>query len=312
MTGRLKLASRGSPLALWQVETVRSALQAKYPGLEIELEICKTTGDKNLTQPLSQIGGVGLFTVEVDRTVLDGRADISVHSLKDCASEMEEGMILAGTLERSSPFDAFLPREEGMAFDQLPEGATIATGSLRRRAQILITRPDLTITELRGNIDTRLKKRFDPGIDAVIMAEAALLRLGIDAPRTLFEPAVMIPAVAQGIVGMAVREGDERSAALVSSISHEVTFTAARAERGMLSVLQGGCRVPAGAFARIDGGTLSLNAIVASLDGKRVVRDETEGDPAQATEMGIALGRKMLQEGADSILQEIRLAEDQN
>lgn len=308
MTGSVKLASRGSPLALWQAETVRSALRAAHPGLEVGIEICRTTGDTNLHQPLSQIGGVGLFTVEVDRTVLEGRADIAVHSLKDCPSVMEEGMVLGGTLERSSPFDAFLPREEGTAFDRLPPGSTIATGSLRRRAQILAARPDMNITELRGNIDTRLKKRFEPGIDAVIMAEAALLRLGIDAPRSIFDPAVMIPAVAQGIVGMAVRKGDCRSADLVAAISHKTTLTAACAERGLLSVLEGGCRVPAGAYARIEGSSVLLSAVVASLDGRQIVREEIGGDEADATEIGISLGHKLLRRGAEAILREIRLA----
>ncbi len=310
MTTHMKLATRGSPLALWQAETVRSLLAKENPDLTLELVICKTTGDRNLQDPLSQIGTVGLFTAEVNKAVLDGRADLAVHSLKDCPFQMEEGIVLAGTLERSSPLDAFLPREEGMTFDNLAPGSTIATGSLRRRAQILAARPDLRITELRGNIDTRLEKRFEPGTDAIVMAEAALLRLGIDPPRALFDSFTMIPAVAQGIVGIAAREGDDRAAGFVASISHLETFTVARAERGLLGVLEGGCRVPIGAFAELDNGKLHLRAIVASLDGDRCIREEIEGEAADAEDLGVALGKRMLQQGAAAILDQIRLAEE--
>lgn len=308
MSRALKLATRGSPLALWQAEAVRSALREAHPGMEVALEICKTSGDRNLSQPLSQIGGVGLFTAEIDRAVLDGRADVAVHSLKDCPSAPEMGTVLAGCLERSSPFDAFIPREGGIDFENLPAGSTIATGSLRRRAQLLAARPDLRVAELRGNIETRLRRRREGEIAGVVMAEAALLRLGIDVPHSVFDPDVMVPAVAQGIVGMAVREGDRRSADLVHSVTDAMSFVAARAERGLLGVLQGGCRVPVGAYAAVGEGTVDLRAVVASLDGERVVRDRIAGKTEEAADLGVALGRRMLRQGAGEILKEIRLA----
>ncbi len=305
----LRLASRGSPLALWQARKVKEALTAKHPALEVEITICRTTGDRNVTDPLSAIGMVGLFTTEVNNALLDGRADLAVHSLKDCPSELEEGVVLAAVLERSSPLDAFVPSEEGMTFDELPAGSTIATGSLRRRAQILAARSDLKITELRGNIDTRLKKRFEPGIDAVVMAEAALLRLELDTPRTTFDPDLLLPAVCQGIVGIASREGDERAGRFARSITHEETFAAAKAERGLLALLQGGCRVPAGAYAVLDGDAIDIRAVVASLDGRQIVKRRIRGRRSDPKGTGAALGRKILEAGGAAILEKIRAAD---
>ncbi len=308
MNRSLRLGTRGSPLALWQADRVQNDLRKIYPDHSVEVVILKTTGDKNQTSPLAEIGTSALFTAEIDRALLSGEVDFGVHSLKDCESVLESGIYLAAVLERGSPFDSFVPAEgvESVGFSSLLEGSSIATGSLRRRAQILAARPDLVVEELRGNIDTRLEQRNRPGLAGVLMAEAALLRLGRHVKREVLPAEIMLPAVCQGIVGITTREGDEEIATFVRAINCEETMSRALAERAMLRVLEGGCRVPAGAFAVRNGDTIHLRALIAAVDGSRVVTREGSADVYQGESLGRRLGEEILAAGGAEILNDIR------
>ena len=293
MTDRvLRVATRGSALALWQARHVAALLRAAHPGLDVTEVIVETAGDRNREVPISAIGGRGVFTKEVQAAVLDGRADLAVHSAKDLPSSAElqpDGLVLAAVPERADPRDALV----GATLDAVPPGGTIGTGSVRRRAQLADRRPDLTFAELRGNIDTRLAKA--PGFAAIVVAYAALQRLErTDVVAEILEPTVMLPQVAQGALAI---ESRPETAELLAAIEHAPTRRCVDAERSWLATLGGGCDLPAGAFCTMnDDGTLRLRAVLATYDGRIVLRDENDGD-------GVVLAERMLANGGAHLLE---------
>lgn len=287
----LRVATRGSALALWQARHVASLLRAAHPDVEVVEVIVETTGDRNRSVPIAEIGGRGVFTKEVQAAVLDGRADLAVHSAKDLPSSPElqpDGLVIAAVPERADARDALV----GCTLDALPPGARIGTGSVRRRVQLTDRRPDLTFADLRGNIGTRLDKATEH--DAVVVALAALDRLGRrDAVAEVLEPTLMLPQVGQGALAIECRPED---AARIGVIDHEPTRRCVEAERAWLGTLGGGCDLPAGAYCTIrDDGSLRLRAMLASYDGRVVLRDENDGDGAE-------LAGRMLDNGGRTLL----------
>ena len=292
----LVIASRGSQLALWQARWVQQ--QLAQSGHESRIEIIKTTGDRITDVPLAQVGGKGLFTKEIEEALLDGRADLAVHSLKDLPTELPAGLGLAAVPAREDPRDALV----GRRLKHLPVGAKVGTSSLRRAAQLRQARPDLLIETLRGNLDTRLRKLEEGRYDAVVLAAAGLKRLGWEERITeLLPPEVMCPAVGQGALALETRnQGDGRAAC--AAMDDANTRAAVTAERGVLAALGGGCQVPIGAYAIATGGHLQIQAVVISPDGTEVVRGHAEGAMAEAASLGSALGADLLQRGARKIL----------
>jgi len=292
----LVIASRGSQLALWQARWVQSRLAALK--CDCVIEIIKTTGDKITDVPLARVGGKGLFTKEIEEALLDGRADLAVHSLKDLPTELPAGLVLAAVPEREDPHDAIV----GKRLTELPDGARVGTSSLRRAAQLRHLRPALMIESVRGNLDTRLRKLDEGQYDAIVLAAAGLKRLGWAGRIAEVLPAsVMCPAVGQGALAIETRaEGAGRAAA--SLLDHTETHQSVAAERGLLAALGGGCQVPIGAHAEVRDGRLKMVGLVASPDGKELVRGETEGPVEEAEALGIALGADLLGRGARRIL----------
>lgn len=305
MTELLRIATRKSPLALWQAEHVRAELQRLHPGLVVELVTFTTQGDKILDTPLAKIGGKGLFVKELEVALLDGRADLAVHSMKDVPMEFPEGLGLVAIGEREDPRDAFVSsRYAGL--DDLPAGAVVGTSSLRRQCQLRASRPDLVIRDLRGNVNTRLAKLDAGEYDALILASAGLKRLGFhDRIASEIPPERSLPAVGQGALGIEARLGDARVAALVAPLNHEPTAQRVRAERAMNRRLQGGCQVPIAGYAELEGDTLSLRALVGSVDGQEIIRDALQGPATAAEALGEALAERLLAAGAGRILAEV-------
>jgi hydroxymethylbilane synthase len=295
----LVIASRGSQLALWQARWVERQLTAA--GSACRIEIIKTTGDKITDVPLAKVGTKGLFTKEIEEALLDGRADLAVHSLKDLPTELPAGLVLAAVPEREDPRDAVV----GRALADLPSGAKVGTSSLRRAAQLRQIRPDLIVESVRGNLDTRLRKLDEGQYDAILLAAAGLKRLGWgDRIAEILAPEVMCPAVGQGALAIETRvsgPGFDACAAL----DHAATHAAVAAERGLLAALGGGCQVPIGAHATVDGSRLRLEAIVASPDGAELVRGSSEGEVAEAEFIGRKLGAELLNRGARKILESV-------
>ena len=304
----LRIASRGSQLARWQAEHVRDRIRSVRPDIQVEIHIVRTTGDRITDVPLSQVGDRALFTKEVDQTVLDGHAHAAVHSLKDLPTQTPEGIALGAITTREDPRDAYIPapgRPEKLA--QLPEGARVGTSSLRRRALLLHVRPDLTVEDLRGNLDTRLARVEAGDYDAVILAAAGIRRLGREnAVGQWLEPPAWLPAAGQGALAIAIREDDEATRAIVAQLDDPDARAAITAERSFLAELQGGCQVPIGTLATIDGGTLRLAGVVADLAGRTVIRGETQGPRSTAAELGSRLADELLRRGAHEILDSIR------
>lgn len=299
------LATRGSELALWQARAVAERLAAAGSG-PVELLEVHASADLDQRTPLERFGRTALFTAEVDRAVLDGSAHAGVHSLKDATTTLEPGLELAAVLPRGPVEDALVTRDS-RALADLPRGARVATGSLRRGAMLLAERPDLELLPLRGNVARRLARLDDAGVDAVVVARAALERLGLGAtPHVVLDPAVFVPAVCQGIVGVVCRADDGASRARLTAISDARTFVAARAERSLLRALRGGCNVPAGALAHVGGERLSLAAKVLSPDGRRSVGGVREGAAADAEVLGRELALTLLEGGAAALLAEAR------
>lgn len=306
----LRIATRGSALARWQANHVASALRGAVPGLEVEIVIVQTTGDRFTEAALSRLGGTGLFTREVDRAVIDGRADAAVHSLKDLPTMPPEGIRIAAIPPREDARDAWIPAPaHGPRLDDLPDGARVGTSSLRRRALLLERRPDLRIENLRGNVDTRLARVAEGAVDGTLLAMAGLRRLGLDeAVGEALAPPAWLPAAGQGALAIAVREDDDDSGRIVGALDDAATRAAVTAERTLLRTLEGGCQVPIGAFASIRDGRLSLDAFVASLDGVDRRRGSIEGPVDQAARLGADLADALLREGADAILRAARAA----
>jgi len=300
------LATRKSKLALWQAETARHLLRAAWPNHEVELLLVESSGDRNQTADLERLGRIGIFTVEVDRAVLDGRADAAVHSLKDMTTTLMEGIRLGAVLSRGPVQDAWISAA-GAKIDELPAGARVATGSMRRRAMLLARRPDLELTGMRGNVDTRLRKLAEGEADAMILARAGLERLGLESHITeVLDTESFLPAVGQGLVGLTSRENDEESRRSLLAIADLEAMDAGLAERALLARLRGGCNVPVGALARVVESTLSLRARVLSLDGRTVIEGEIAGSRDHAGQLGRMLAEDLLERGADRLIEEAR------
>lgn len=306
---QLVLGTRGSALALWQAHHVLQRLEAA--GHEVTLHSITTQGDRILDVPLAEIGSKGLFTKELDVALLDGRIHLAVHSLKDLPTVLPEGLVLAAVLERASPWDAFVahPSFEG-GLEELPEGAVLATSSLRRQGQLLAWRPDLKIVSVRGNVDTRLRKLDESAWHGMVLAEAGLVRLGLEERiRQRFPQHIMLPAVSQGALGVVCAETDTATREVLRDVLHHApTAAAVTAERALLRRLEGGCQVPIGAYARIEDERLVLDGVVASVDGRQQVRGQKIGPTEQAAAVGRALAEQLLQDGAEAILRAIRSA----
>ena len=308
---KVVIGTRASKLALWQAEWVKSELERMNPGLEVELNKIKTTGDKILDVPLAKVGGKGLFVKEIEEALLRGEADLAVHSMKDVPTEFPQGLHLPVICEREDPRDAFIAPLEGskfrvQRFGALPEGSKLGTSSLRRSSQLLSIRPDLKIVQLRGNLETRFRKLDEGQFDAMILAAAGVKRLGWAQRITeIIDPAVSLPAIGQGAIGIECRTDDGFINSLIAPLNHKETSICVRAERALLKRLQGGCQVPIAAHAVIKDGRLVMDGLVGSVTGDRIIKEHLEGNIEDAETIGITLGEKLLSMGADKILAEV-------
>ncbi len=305
MSQTIRIATRKSPLAMWQAEHVAAELKRVHPGIGIEIVGMTTQGDKILDTPLAKIGGKGLFIKELEQGMLDDQADIAVHSMKDVPVEFPPGLQLAVIMQREDPRDAFVSNRF-KTMDDLPEGACVGTSSLRRQSQLAEQRPDLKIKSLRGNVNTRLRKLDEGEYDAIILAAAGLIRLGFQQRITAFiGPEQSLPAIGQGAVGIECRSDDERIKALIAPLHHEETASCVLAERAMNQRLNGGCQVPIAGYAMLENGELWLRGLVGEPDGSRIIRGEVEGTPDEAEAMGKGLAEHLLEWGADRILESL-------
>jgi len=301
----LRIATRKSKLALWQAEFVKAELQKLHPQLEVELVTFTTQGDKILDTPLAKIGGKGLFVKELEVAMLDGRADIAVHSMKDVPMEFPEGLGLSVICEREDPTDAFVSNNY-KSFEELPQGAHVGTSSLRRQCQLMAARPDLKVTSLRGNVQTRLGKLDNGDYDAIILASAGLIRLELkDRIAEYISEEISLPAGGQGAVGIECRIDDEVTNALLAPLNHKPTSDRVIAERAMNKRLQGGCQVPIACFATLDGDELFLRGLVGSENGDEIIRSEVRGNVSQAQAIGIQAAEDLLSQGAARILSNV-------
>ncbi|BCK02065.1 MULTISPECIES: hydroxymethylbilane synthase [Vibrio] len=301
----IRIATRQSPLALWQANYVKDALMAAHPGLQVELVTMVTRGDVILDTPLAKVGGKGLFVKELEIAMLEGRADLAVHSMKDVPVDFPDGLGLVTICEREDPRDAFVSNTYAKIED-LPSGAIVGTCSLRRQCQLKAARPDLVIKELRGNVGTRLSKLDAGEYDAIILAAAGLKRLELESRiRSFIEPEQSLPAVGQGAVGIECRVDDQRVRALLAPLNHADTADRVRCERAMNLTLQGGCQVPIGSYALLEGDNIWLRALVGEPDGSQIVRGEIRGPRTQAEQLGITLAEQLLSQGAKEILERL-------
>ena len=300
----LKIATRKSPLALWQAEFVKSKLASLYPDLKIELVKMTTQGDQILNSPLSKIGGKSLFIKELEIGMNEGRADIAVHSMKDVPYELPQGFEIGAILERENPFDAFVSNDYNSISD-LPNGAKLGSCSLRRIVQIKAIRPDLEILDLRGNVNTRLKKLDDGEYDAIILACSGLSRLGFeDRIKQDLSPNDSLPAVGQGALGIEIKTNDHEIRSLIGPLSHKRTMTEVSAERALNATLQGGCSVAIGAFATSKGSELKLCGMVGNVDSGEIIRVEELGETSNPIDLGVSAANKLLSLGARELLNE--------
>lgn len=304
----IRIATRNSALALWQAEHVRQGLQLHHPGVQVELVSMTTRGDQMLDSPLSKVGGKGLFVKELEQALLDGRADIAVHSMKDVPVEFPPGLGLAIVLEREDPRDAFVSNSYA-SLDDLPQGARVGTSSLRRQCQLRAQRPDLLMLDLRGNVNTRLAKLDKGEYDAIILASAGLKRLGFaERIRQELGTDVMLPAIGQGAIGIECRQDDSAMQALLAPLSHAATTTRLRAERSLNRHLNGGCQVPIAGYAELSHGVIVLRGLVGSPDGTQMIHSVISGRPEDADELGQVLAEDLLGRGAGAILEALYAA----
>lgn len=310
MSRTLKIATRKSPLALWQAHFVKDSLEELHPDLKVELVTMVSQGDKILDVPLAKVGGKGLFVKELEKALLDGEADIAVHSMKDVPMEFPEGLALAVICERENPMDAFVSNTYA-SFEQLPEGAVVGTSSLRRQCQLLAERPDLKIEFLRGNVGTRLSKLDEGQYDAIILAAAGLIRLELgDRIKHTLDPVLSLPAGGQGAVGIECRSDDEDTMELIAPLMDYETALRVTAERAMNRHLEGGCQVPIACFAVLEDDILQLEGRVGSVDGKTLLKvlDQVtldlgaEGDFKAAADLGVRVAKELLNQGAGPLL----------
>jgi len=305
MKDRLVIGSRGSQLALWQTNFVKTNLENLFPDKSFEIKIIRTTGDDQLESALSKIGDKGVFTRQIEAELLSGGIDLAVHSLKDLQTEQPQGLKIGAVCEREVPNDALVSKQ-GVSIDDLPRNAKVATGSLRRRSQLLHHRPDLEIAEIRGNVPTRLKKFDESNLDGVILAYAGLKRLGFESRISEVIPFnIMVPAVGQGAIAVEVREKDKQTIEILEKLEHRQTRVCVTAERAFLRTLEGGCQVPIGAYAFLEGGQIVLEGVVGSLDGTMVFREKTTGRDAES--LGTDLAEALIEKGAGRLLEEIRV-----
>jgi hydroxymethylbilane synthase len=307
---RLVIATRGSKLALWQSEWIKGLVE-EVTGLPVELRIMRTTGDKILDVPLAKVGGKGLFTKELEVALLAGDADLAVHSMKDVPTELPEGLVICATPPREDPRDVIVAGKDGYDLETLPKGGRVGTSSLRRRSQVKAIRPDVEIVDVRGNLDTRMRKAEDGEVDVVILAAAGINRLGWHARiGSYIDPAVMTPAVSQGAVGIEIRGDDEFMRDVCAKISDPDTFTCVTAERVVMRGLEGGCQVPIGAYARLEDDTLVMDGMVAEIDGGTVLRHRVSGPAADPVALGLEMVEALDAMGAGAILAKVRADAD--
>ena len=306
MRDAIKIGSRGSKLALWQANWVKSALQSENPSLAVDISVIKTKGDKILDAPLAKVGGKGLFVKEIEEALLNGEIDLAVHSMKDMPSEIPEGLCIGSVPKREDPGDALISKN-GKPFTELKTGARIGTSSLRRGSQLLHARSDIEIVPLRGNLDTRIKKLETEDLDAVILAAAGIKRLDLEDRITEILPKrIMLPAVGQGALCIEIRQNDPQIESQVNELNHRETRVAVMGERAMLNRLEGSCQIPIAGYGEIDGDVLTLRGLVSDLTGKKVIRDSIEGDVSNPEEIGITLAERLLSMGADKILDQLK------
>jgi hydroxymethylbilane synthase len=298
----IRIGTRGSNLAIWQADFIERLLSKHHPGIALERVIIVTEGDSDQKTSLSVIGGQGVFTKTIEQALLEDRIDIAVHSLKDLPSKMTPGLTLAAVPQRG-PVEDVLVTSDGRSFMDLEAGAKLATGSLRRKSQLLSQRTDVALTDLRGNIATRLHKLEGQDLAAIVMAKAAIVRLGLqDVRYQPFSIDEMLPAAGQGAVGLQIREEEGSLAEQVEPLNHRETLLAVTAERAMLHELDTGCQFPVGAFGTINQDKLILKGFVGSVDGQVILREQVESDPANAQEVGVELARKLIDRGAHNLL----------
>ena len=301
----LRIATRQSPLALWQANFVKAELEKYHPNLTVELVTMVTKGDVILDTPLAKIGGKGLFVKELELALLEERADIAVHSMKDVPMSFPEGLGLAVICEREDPRDAFVSNHYA-SLAELPEGAIVGTSSLRRQCQLMAAYSHLTVKSLRGNVGTRLGKLDNGEYDAIILASAGLIRLGMpERIKSFISVEDSLPAAGQGAVGIETRVNDTRVLNYLAKLNHNPTACCVMAERAMNTRLQGGCQVPIGGFATLNGEELELNALVGSLDGSTIIRASGKAHQRDAEQLGISIAEQLLAQGADKILAEV-------
>ena len=306
MTNRiLRIGTRGSLLAMKQSQNIKAALEALWPGLRVELTIIKTMGDKIQDVPLAKVGGKGLFVKELEDALLVRSVDLAVHSMKDVPSILPEALEIAIVPEREDPRDVLIIREGKSLSDLLP-GAKVGTSSLRRSAQVKRLRPDIETRDLRGNLDTRLRKLEEGLYDAIILAAAGMHRMGWQDRITCYlDPAEFVPAIGQGALGIEIRSEDEEMRRFLTPLHHPDTATAVEAERAFLKELEGGCQVPIGGYARVHGEIVEFSGLVASLDGRKVFRDTRSAPRTEARSLGKQLAQELLEAGARAILEEV-------
>lgn len=303
---KLVIGSRGSELALWQAKFIKNELEKKNKNLSVEIKIINTKGDKILDVALSKIGDKGLFTKELENELVNGTIDIAVHSLKDLQTEIPKGLKLAAVTKRHPVEDVLIARKKGTKINNLREGAVIATGSLRRRSQLLHLRPDIKIEELRGNVPTRIKKFLESNWDAIILARAGVERLKLNKYiSSIIDKNDLLPAVGQGALGIEIREDNIFAEKTIQSIHHKETYLAVLAERSLLKSLEGGCQVPIGAFAEMKSNGLYLEAIVGAVDGTVTFRKKMRGAKSNPEKLGVKLAKDLLKAGASAILKEV-------
>lgn len=306
MKNEFIIGSRGSDLALWQANFVKSSLEELFPKITFTIKVIKTTGDKHLEVALSKIGDKGLFTRQIEDELLRGEIDLAAHSLKDLQTVQPDGLVIGAVCEREVANDVFISKHANRIND-LGHGAKVATGSLRRKSQLLHYRPDLDVAEIRGNVPTRIRKFNESELDGMILAFAGLHRLGLDAAVSQIIPLdIMLPAVGQGAVAVEIRSDDERVTDLAAALDHKPTTTCVTAERSFLRHLEGGCQVPIGAMATFVDENIRLEGMVGSLDGKIIYRDSLIGSANEADELGVKLAELLIAKGANELLEENR------
>jgi len=302
------IGTRGSKLALWQAEWVRSALLARLPGMSVELAVIKTQGDKILDVPLAKVGGKGLFVKEIEEALLNGKADVAVHSMKDMPSEIPAALVIGAVPERETPTDVLIARD-GLPLKEIPAGGVIGTSSMRRAAQLRHLRPDLKVVPVRGNVETRIRKLDTDQLAAIVLAAAGLKRLGLEHRITEhLDDESMLPAVGQGALCIEIRGKDPRVGPMVATLDHPATRTVVSGERAFLKRLQGGCQVPVAGHGRLDGAHFTLTGLVADVDGGTVIKHRLSGPASSAERIGIELAEILLDRGADKILKNLTSA----